>query len=283
MKNKVIKSLLFSVGTLALVGTSALAMDMNNANISYCMTQDEYIALFDGCTSKEDYYRRAHAAGIGTDEDLADALNKIGASSSTSQSTPSTPTTPATPKCEHTYEEAVTVEPTCKDKGEKVFTCSKCGDEYKEDIAVNENAHRYVESITVEPTCESEGTKTFTCEVCGDTYTEPLAKTEHEYIATITTEPTCVDAGIKTYVCTICEDTYTENVSALGHTEGETVVTKPNGLFTEGTAEIRCSRCGEVLRTEVIPSAYPIWYLAVVGALLVAIIGGVVLIARKKK
>ena len=36
--------------------------------------------------------------------------------------------------CKHDYQEKITAQPTCDKAGEKTFTCSKCGDSYKESI-----------------------------------------------------------------------------------------------------------------------------------------------------
>ena len=41
---------------------------------------------------------------------------------------------PVQPTCEHDYK-AVVTEPTCTEKGKTVYTCSKCGDSYEEEIA----------------------------------------------------------------------------------------------------------------------------------------------------
>ncbi len=64
---------------------------------------------------------------------------------------------PETTVHEHTYEEKVTKEASCKEKGTKTFTCA-CGDSYKEDI--KKLSHKYSDA-----TCSAPKT----CSVCGKT------------------------------------------------------------------------------------------------------------------
>lgn len=64
---------------------------------------------------------------------------------------------PETTVHEHTYEEKVTKEASCKEKGVKTFTCD-CGDSYTEDI--KKLSHKYSDA-----TCSAPKT----CSVCGKT------------------------------------------------------------------------------------------------------------------
>lgn len=200
------------------------------------------------------------------------------------QVAPSAPTPAATSKkCDHTYTEEVTRQPTCKEEGVKTFTCSKCGNSYTEEIPVSDT-HDYKEEVTTEATCTEAGEKTFICSVCGDTYTEEIPALEHDYKEEVTTEPTCTEKGVNTFICSRCSDTYTEEIPATGHSEGEWEVTKPAGWFTVGEQVQKCATCGEILATEVIPTQYPMWYLyAGIGVIAVIIIAVVVVIVMKKK
>ena len=55
-------------------------------------------------------------------------------------------------------------------------TCNECGDTREV------GDHQYVGEETVKPTCGTEGVMTYTCSVCGDDYTETIAVTgEHTY------------------------------------------------------------------------------------------------------
>ena len=99
----------------------------------------------------------------------------------------------------------------------------------------------------------------------------------------MTTEATCTEAGITTFTCSECGDSYTEEIPALGHTEVEEV-TKEAGIFTNGEKVVKCSTCGEILNTEIIPSRYPISVLLIVlGIILVALIAVSVIFVKMKK
>ena len=183
--------------------------------------------------------------------------------------------------CSHNYEVEITKEATCSEDGEMKFTCSMCGDTYKEVIAKTGN-HDYEETVTKEPTCTENGEKTLTCKDCPDTLVKEIRATGHEYESSVTKEATCTEDGELTYTCKKCGDTYTETVAATGHTEGEWQVTKENGIFTNGLKEQVCASCGEVINTEVIPSRYPIAYLyAGIGAVILLIIGAVVFFKKR--
>lgn len=183
--------------------------------------------------------------------------NAVGNSNATTP-TPSTPA-PSTPKvetkCEHVYKEEITKEATCKEVGVKTFVCEKCNNKYTEEIPVTEE-HKFKEEVTKEPTCTEEGISANVCEVCGLSEETPIPKLEHDYGEEITKNPTCTENGAKTFTCKLCGDTYTEDIEATGHTEGQFELTKPNGLFSSGEQVKKCTVCGEVLETEVIPSKF---------------------------
>lgn len=122
---------------------------------------------------------------------------------------------------------------------------------------VEEHVHEYTEVITKEPTCTESGTKTFTCE-CGDEYTEEIPTAEHKYEETDRVKPTCTQNGSVTHTCSACGSSYTEELDTLGHTAGEWEVTKEAGLFSTGEKVQKCTICGEVLETEVLPQLSPI-------------------------
>jgi pullulanase len=68
--------------------------------------------------------------------------------------------------CPHSYTSEQTKAPTCTEKGELTYTCSLCGDVYKEEIPAT--GHSYGTSVTA-PTCTEQGYTTYTC-ACGDSY-----------------------------------------------------------------------------------------------------------------
>jgi len=186
--------------------------------------------------------------------------------------------TPSTPACEHNYEAKITVQPSCIEEGEITYTCSKCKKSHKESLEpIGE--HDYTSSISKEATCTEAGETTYTCSMCGDAYTEEIPMIEHEYLDLITKENTCTEDGERTFNCELCGDTYTEVIPAKGHSEGDFEVIVKNGWFTEGEQVQKCVSCGEVLKTEVIPSLYPFWYLyVIIGFVIVlSVITGVII------
>ena len=145
----------------------------------------------------------------------------------------------------HKYTSATTKEATCTEKGEKVFTCSKCGYSYTEEI--EPKGHKYTSKITKEATCTEKGEKVFTCSKCGYSYTEEIEPKGHKYTSKITKEATCTQKGEKVFTCSKCDDTYTKEVAALGH---KSVVDKAvSATCTKtGLSEGKhCSVCNEIL------------------------------------
>ena len=112
--------------------------------------------------------------------------------------------------CEHVYDEAITIKPTCTAEGEKTFTCSLCGEVYTEPVAAT--GHTYTDEV-VAPTCTEEGYTLHTC-ACGDTYKDnTVAALGHENTSVVTA-PTCSAEGYTTYTCGICGNVETGDVTA---------------------------------------------------------------------
>lgn len=110
------------------------------------------------------------------------------------------------------------------------------------------------EQIVTPATCTSVGTKNIVCKLCGEIIdTVEIPKIDHTYEAVVT-EPTCEVGGYTTYTCSVCKESYVgDETNPLGHVAGERVVTLDPTYEAEGTYEIRCTRCGEVLETGSIP------------------------------
>ena len=150
----------------------------------------------------------------------------------------------------HNYE-AVTVLPTCTEKGYTTHTCT-CGDSYKDNY-VEALGHKTEVKNAKDATCTAEGYtgdkvctvcntvveqgktiaalghnyKDGVCTVCGakdPNYKPPEPDHTHDYIATVSA-PTCTEKGFTTYTCT-CGDSYKDNyVEALGHNYADGVCT----------------------------------------------------------
>ena len=141
------------------------------------------------------------------------------------------------------------------------------------------------ETERVEATCTEDGKIVYTNSITGDTKEESIPASGHDYEVTDTTEAACTEDGKNTYTCKVCGDSYEEAIPATGHTEGEWKVTKEAGLFSTGSKEVTCEKCGEVLDTEEIPQRFPLPLAAVIGIVVavVVIIGVIVVLVRRRK
>lgn len=128
------------------------------------------------------------------------------------------------------------------------------------------------ETERVEATCTEDGKIVYTNSITGDTKEESIPAAGHDYEVTDTTEAACTEDGKNTYTCKVCGDSYEEAIPATGHTEGEWKVTKEAGLFSTGSKEVTCEKCGEVLDTEEIPQTCPLPLAAVIGIVVAIII-----------
>ena len=77
----------------------------------------------------------------------------------------------------HTYDGGkVTKQATCKEDGEKLYTCTVCNATKTEPIPKS-TAHTYDGGkVTKQATCKEDGEKLYTCTVCGESRTEALPK-----------------------------------------------------------------------------------------------------------
>jgi len=166
--------------------------------------------------------------------------------------------------CVHDYTSAVTKTATCAEAGEKTYTCSKCGDSYKETIPINPAYHSggTVEKVIKPATFTEEGEMGIHCADCDkllETRVIPIQTCAHEWNAgVITTPSTCIKEGVKTFTCTVpsCGETKTEAVPVdPDNHSGGTVekVIKPATFTEEGEMGIHCADCDKLLDTRVIP------------------------------
>ena len=78
-------------------------------------------------------------------------------------------------------------------------------------------SHSYSSTVTKSATCTAAGVKTFTCSKCGHQYTQSIAVLGHNYSGTVTKAATCTEKGVKTFKCSRCTSSYTQDIAALGH------------------------------------------------------------------
>ena len=141
------------------------------------------------------------------------------------------------------------------------------------------------ETERVEATCTEDGKIVYNNSITGDTKEESIPASGHDYEVTDATEAACTEDGKNTYTCKVCGDSYEEAIPATGHTEGEWKVTKEAGLFSTGSKEVTCEKCGEILDTEEIPQTCPLPLAVVIGVVVavVVIIGVIVVLVRRRK
>ena len=145
----------------------------------------------------------------------------------------------------------ITKEPTCKEKGEKTFTCSICGNTKTEKVSTTDHQHMEIRNQK-NPTCKEAGYSGDTyCADCGVKISsgKTIAKTKnHNWDGgVITTEPTCTERGEKTFTSTICGNTDTKKVNATGHSYGAYKVVKEPTNKRKGLKSKTCSVCGKIV------------------------------------
>ena len=117
----------------------------------------------------------------------------------------------------HDFRESARTEAACDQAGSAIYTCSRCGESYTEEIPAP--GHSYEKTVT-EPTCAEAGKNVYTCAVCGDSYTEDgEAALGHDYAETDRAEATYDAEGSVTYTCSRCGESFTEVLPMLERPE----------------------------------------------------------------
>ena len=170
----------------------------------------------------------------------------------------------------HTWDSGkVTKAATCKDAGEKLYTCTACGETKTEAIAKTNN-HTYgswekntaenhkhtckvcgnVETaahtwdngkVTKAATCKDTGEKLYTCTACGETKTEAIAKTNNHTYGSWEKNT----AENHKHTCKVCG-----NVETAAHTWDNGKVTVKPTSTTKGQTVYTCTLCGETKTVE---------------------------------
>lgn len=139
----------------------------------------------------------------------------------------------------HTWDEGkYSVEPTCKDAGKKLFTCTDCGD--TKTVAVKSLGHDYQLVRTDPATCTTPAINHYACSRCEDTVDQEdkdhpalghdwkknddgtvtcqrCGQThEHKWNTEVISKVSCTTDGVTRHTCSICGDTYDDVVKG-GH------------------------------------------------------------------
>lgn len=158
----------------------------------------------------------------------------------------------------HYYDDEVSEEPTCSDKGERVFTCRYCYDEYAVDIpALGHSFTSQVVSylyLKAEATCYSSAEYYYSCSRCSECsdsdYFEHGSPLSHRFSVTNSTAPTCLQSGQNTLTCRECYQIEYETIDALGHVYSAVIT--PSTCAGQGYTTYTCSRsgCGDSYKSD---------------------------------
>ncbi len=153
-------------------------------------------------------------------------------------------------ECAHEYARE-TVEPTCKTEGYTEYTCTLCGESYKDNF-IEKLKHTYSE-VVVDPTCTHEGYNVHFCTACGYEYTDGyIAALGHNYADEVIM-PTCTEKGYTTHTCEVCGYSFTDTyVSPLNH-DYETDTIAPT-CTEEGYTTYTCKACGYSCVADYVPA-----------------------------
>ena len=121
-------------------------------------------------------------------------------------------------KIPHSWTEwEIVKEATEEEEGLQTRSCSVCHEADEEVIPKLPKKHNYT-AVVVDPTCTEKGYTEYTCTDCGDSYKDNYTDIiPHAYEKTVTA-PTCVDKGFTTYLCSACgHEEIQDYVDATGH------------------------------------------------------------------
>jgi hypothetical protein len=108
---------------------------------------------------------------------------------------------------------------------------------------------------------------------------------KEEWVETAREDATCTEVGKVTYTEQNSGKTKTETIAAVGHAKGKAEITTQPTLFNKGEQVIKCTRCGEVLESKVLPAKVPmrIWGILFTSAVVLLIAITIFIKAKKRK
>ncbi len=119
---------------------------------------------------------------------------------------------------EHNYQ-CVHHNATCTEWGYDEYTCSVCGESYRE-ISKDEEptGHSFEEwVVTQTASCETAGSHSRDCKNCQEREVEEIAPTGHSFTREVKREATCEEEGEVTFSCENCDLEITEPLSKTAH------------------------------------------------------------------
>ena len=146
----------------------------------------------------------------------------------------------------------VTKEPSCKEEGEILYTCSVCKETKVEALAKTDN-HQWSEwTTTTKPTCSAEGKEVRKCKVCGATEERAIQTIPHTVVKEADKAATCTEDGYKgREYCSVCNTTIKERtiIPATGH---DTIIKnqKDSTCTSKGySGDEVCKTCRKTIKT----------------------------------
>lgn len=133
---------------------------------------------------------------------------------------------------------------TCATDGSKHKECTVCHKTIETET-IHKTGHSYGSVITP-PTCVREGYTTYTCSKCGDSYKDDYTPTTaHNYEVGEVVNATCEKNGYTVYICSGCgRSEYRDYTDKLPHTPGAWNVIKDATREEEGERYTDCTACG---------------------------------------
>ncbi|MBQ4268135.1 MAG: hypothetical protein IJB97_00630 [Clostridia bacterium] len=163
-------------------------------------------------------------------------------------------------RCEHVWNGGkVTEKATCTEEGEKLYECTKCGKEKKEDLEKLPHTEHTVEAKAA--TCDEKGMTDYVeCSVCNAILVagKELPALGHTEIELPGIEATCTTKGkTEGKYCTRCKEYTVEQTElpALGHKLVDIEAVEATCSAAGSTRGIKCERCETIYtQPQVIPS-----------------------------
>ena len=139
-------------------------------------------------------------------------------------------------------------EPSCKEEGEILYTCSVCKGTKVEALAKTDN-HQWGEwTTTTKPTCSAKGKEIRTCKVCSKTEERAIPTIPHTIVKEADKAATCTENGYEgREYCSVCNTTIKERtiIPATGHQWGAWRTTLAKTCTTDGKEVRECSKCSK--------------------------------------
>ena len=146
----------------------------------------------------------------------------------------------------HSYGEWEETAAKCEIAGQRMRTCSECGDVETEPI--EKLGHDWEKETIETETCQRGGKYLYSCKRadCGASKTETTSPVDHKWIFVNRVEATCVGTGSVTYRCDFgCNTPRVDTLKPIGHnfSNSYTVDEQPS-YEKEGSQSKHCTRSG---------------------------------------